>query len=184
MVGYIIITIARGVNRLNLLGKDCDPDAFLEATIKQKQIVGKNPKLTTYLEIDEAVAFMEKGNFLKAKDILLAVDKKYLSVKNGTSFIYTIDLIACLYELGEFEEAEEMFENEIQLSTPMNKMKTLSMEVLSAERLYFSGNYDESKNKRMKLSIVYRLAQIDETLQSSKLIDDKIKLINIKYSIE
>ncbi|MCY6370598.1 tetratricopeptide repeat protein [Clostridium ganghwense] len=173
MVGYIIIAYIRGKKRLNLIEENCDPQAFIEATEKQRSITGKNPKINTYLNIDEAVGLILHGEFQKAKEALLSIDKSYLSLKNGTLLVYTINLISCLYELGEISYAEEIFETQIPILSPVNPRMKLAMKLLVAERLFFLNRYEESKekiqpllsekiSKRIKVSILYKLAQIDE----------------------
>ncbi|NLY43207.1 MAG: hypothetical protein GX066_04405 [Clostridiaceae bacterium] len=173
MTGYILIAYLRTRKRLSLLEEKCDPKAFLERTEKQKQITGKDVRIGTYLSIDIAVAYMEMGEFQKAKEILLSIDRTKLSAKKGTLLVYYIDLISCYYELGEIPEAEKLFETEIVVLPPLNKRMTLSVNILVAERFFFLKRYDESKKKfnellneklsrRRYLSILYRLAQIDE----------------------
>jgi len=87
--------------------------------------------------------------------------------------VYTINLISCLYELGEISYAEELFETQIHILPPLNERMTLSMKVLVAERLFFLNKYEESRErfqqllrekstKRKELYRLYRLAQIDE----------------------
>lgn len=173
IIGYLIISYKRSRKRLDLLEENCDPQAFMEATEKQRLITGKNPKMSAYFDIDKAASFILLGEFQKAKDILLSINKSNLSVKNGTLLIYTINLICCMYELGEISNAEEIFETEVPLLTPINAKMTLAMKTFVAERFFFLNKYEESKekfqellkdkiSKRKYLSIIYRLAQIDE----------------------
>lgn len=175
IIGYIIISYTRSKKRLNLLEEDCDPEGFLGATEKQRNIVGKNPKLDNYLNIDRSVGFIETGEFQKAKEILLSVDKSYLAEKNGTLLVYTINLITSLYELGEISYAEELYEKHILALKPTSERIALSIKMLDGERLFFLSKYEESKekfekilegkiSKRARLSITYRLAQIDEKM--------------------
>ncbi|QZY55951.1 tetratricopeptide repeat protein [Crassaminicella profunda] len=173
VVGYIIIAFIRSKKRLNILEENCDPKAFIEATKKQMEITGKNPKIKAYLTIDQAAGLILMGEFQKAKEILLSTPKSYLSVKNGTLLVYTINLISCLYELGEVDDAEELYETQVPLLPPVNQRMRIAMKLLIAERFFFLNKYEESKeqfqqllkekiSKRRKLSILYRLAQIDE----------------------
>lgn len=173
MIGYIIIAYMRNKKRINLLEEECNPEAFLEATEKQRAIVGKKDRHNTYLDIDKAVGLISMGEFEEAKELLMSIDKTYLSAKNGTLLIYTIDLLYCLYELGEISHAEEIFETQIPLLLPVNPRITLSMKLLVAERFLFLNRYEESREKfqellnekmtkRVRISVLYSLAKIDE----------------------
>lgn len=172
--GYIIIAYIRNKRRINLMEEYCDPEAFIKATEKQLIINGKNPGLNAYLNTDKAAGYIIAGDYNKAKDILLSIDKSKLSVINGSLLAYTINLIGCYYELGEIEKAEKLFETEIPLLCPVNSKMRLAMELLIAERFFFLDRYEESKqkfeqllnnkklNKYQKLNILYFLAKIDE----------------------
>ena len=120
MTGYIIISIIRSKKRLSLLEDDCDPEAFLERTEKQRAITGTNKKINTYFDIDRSAGLITLGRFEEAKDILLSIDKNILSRKNDTLLVYTINLMSCLYELGEVASAEELFEIQIPTLPPIN----------------------------------------------------------------
>lgn len=173
LVIYITISFIRSKKRYNLLDTDCDPEAFLYRTEKQKEITGKNPKVNACLDIDRAAALIASGQFEKAKEILLSIDKKLLSHKNGTLLVYTINLISCLYELGEVDRAEELFETQIPILSPVTKKMMLAVNMLVAERFFHLKRYNESREHfkklwkdklsiRKRLEILYRLAQIDE----------------------
>lgn len=173
VVGYIIIAYMRGKKRLNLLEEKCDPQAFIESTEKQRNITGKNLRINAYLDIDKAAGFILMGEFQRAKEVLISIDKSYLSAKNGSLLVYTLNLISCLYELGEISHAEKLFETQIPLLLPVNSKMILSMELLIAERFFFLNKLEESKerfqqllkkkiSRRRYLEILYRLAQIDE----------------------
>jgi tetratricopeptide (TPR) repeat protein len=173
IVGYIIISYIRSKKRLNLLEEQCDPHAFIEATERQRNITGRNPRINAYLDIDKAAGLILTGQFQEAKQVLYSIDKSKLSVKNGTLLVYTVNLISCLYELGEFSDAEELFETQIPILPPVNQRMTLAMELLIAERFFFLNRYEESKekfyqmlnqkiSKRIRLCILYRLGKIDE----------------------
>ncbi|MTI47129.1 tetratricopeptide repeat protein [Sporosalibacterium faouarense] len=173
MIGYIIISLMRNKNRVSLLEEECDPQAFLEATERQRKITGRNPKMNTLLNIDRSAGLILNGEFEKAKDTLLSVDKSYLSEKNGSLFVYNVNLISCHYELGENESAERLFEKEMPLLSPTNKRMKLSIKLLNADRLLRLKRFEESEiefkrlleekiSKRVELSILHSLAQIDE----------------------
>ncbi|MCM1991210.1 tetratricopeptide repeat protein [Oceanirhabdus seepicola] len=180
MVGYIIISIKRSKKRLGLLNEKCDPEAFLERTEKQMEITGKNAKLQAYLNVDKAAALVCMGEYQEGKNLLLSIDKSKLSTKNGTLLVFTINLICCLYELGEIAEAEGIFERElfnITLdSVPITKAPfKRAIKFLNAERDYILGKYEESQtafeellneksDKRTHVSALYGLAKIHEKL--------------------
>jgi len=172
---YIIIAVTSNKRRLSLLDEKCDPEEFLAATEKQKQVMKKeDPKIEAYLDINRAVAFISMGRFDEAKKILLLIDKEALSHKNGSLFAYTVNLIVCYYELGEIDSAEELFETQMPVLPPVNKRMELFAKILVAERLFFLKRYGESRehferllnekklSKRSRLEILYRLAQMDE----------------------
>ncbi|TYQ18351.1 UNVERIFIED_CONTAM: hypothetical protein Cloal_0783 [Acetivibrio alkalicellulosi] len=170
---YMFIFITRSKKRVYLLETNCNPKAFLDETDKQISMVGKDKKMNGYLNIEKSAGLIELGNFNEAKDILLSIDKKILSKKYGTYQVYYINLIVCLYELGEIEEAEEIYKEEIDHLNHKNSTITIALKVLEAERLFFTENYSESKNKfnelldqqttpRTHLAILFRLGKIDE----------------------
>lgn len=171
---YITVGLVMGKKRLSLLDNDCDPEAFLLRTEKQKEITGKNPKINAYLDINRAAALISLGEFEAAKDILLDIDKNRLSHKNNSLLAYTINLISCLYELGEVHHAEELFETQIPILPPVNKSMTLAVNMLIGERFFYLKRYSESRehftrlwnekklSMRYRLEIIYRLAQMDE----------------------
>lgn len=180
VLGYVLIAY----QRLNLLEGDCNPEAFLAVVEKQMLNAGKNNKMKAYQMINKAAALITMGEFAMAKQVLLEVDKSFLSMKNATLIIYHINLALCLYELGELEAAQTIYETELRSYTPNRKAMTVTVEIFMAERLFFLGRYDESKElfwkvlekkltKRRHLSILYRLAQIDEVLGDRKTAKDK-----------
>jgi len=187
-VGYFIIAINRNKGRLSLLEEKCNPQLFIEATEKQMLITGKNHKIYTYLCIDKAAGLIVKGEFQEAIDILHSIDKASLSITNGSLLLYTLNLIICLYELGDTTQAEEIFETQVPLLAPVNQRMVLTMEMLVAERYFYINKYDESKeqfhqilkeklSQRTRMEILFRLAQIDEINGNS--IDAKQKYMKV-----
>lgn len=171
--GYISIALFRNKKRLHLLEDLCDPKAFIEATEHQRGITGKDPKINAYLNVDHSAGLILSGKFQEAKDRLLSIDPKYLSHKNGTLLIYTINLISCYYSLGEIKDADDLYETKMPLLSPVNSKLTLYTKLLIAERFLIHGILLESKEKykacleekvtsRQRLCILYNLAQIDE----------------------
>lgn len=172
-VGYVVVNFRNSKKRLNLLEEDCDPEAFLTNTEKQRNTAKGNAKTNTYLDLDMAAGLMAAGDFNKAKEILASIDKAYLAVENGTLFIYAMNYIICLYELGEIRQAEKMYKTEISDILAKSRFVPLYKILLDAERNYFLKEYDESRelyndmlrnkiSKGKQLQITYRLAQIDE----------------------
>ncbi|NLK72811.1 MAG: hypothetical protein GX285_07335 [Clostridiales bacterium] len=172
-VGYVVVNFKKSKKRLNLLEEDCDPEAFLANTEKQRIAAKGNAKTNTYLDLDMAAGLMAAGDFNKAKEILASIDKAYLAVENGTLFIYAMNYIICLYELGETRQAEKMYKTEISDILAKSRFVPLYKILLDAERNYFLKEYDESRelyndmlrnkiSKGKQLQITYRLAQIDE----------------------
>ncbi|PKM56972.1 MAG: hypothetical protein CVU98_08445 [Firmicutes bacterium HGW-Firmicutes-3] len=173
MSGYILLALSRNKKRLHLLEDLCDPYAFIEATERQRNITGKDPKINAYLNVDHSAGLILMGKWQEAKDRLLMIDQKYLSYKNGTLLIYTINLITCYYGLGQISEADTLFESKIPLLSPVSSKLTLYTKLLIAERLHIHVKLLESKEKyneclgekislRQRLCILYSLAQIDE----------------------
>lgn len=170
---YMIIATIRNKKRCAILDKYCDPETFLEKTIKQTSINGRNRRFAAYMAIDKAAAYITLGEFKEAEIILESIDKQYLSEKNNTLLIYTINRILCSYELGNNEKAERLFERQLTILPALSQDLRNVIRILIGERYYFLGKYDESQEylmkllktnfcKRRYLSILYRLAQIDE----------------------
>jgi len=188
VVVYIMIAFIRNKKRLSLLEEKCNPQSFIEATENQIFITGKNHKINTYLCIDKAAGLIVKGEFQEALSILNKIDKSSLSIKNGSLLAYTLNLILCLYELGDTTHAEEIFETQVPLLAPVSRRMVLAMAMLVAERYFYINKYDESKehfqqllkeklSQRTRMEILFRLAQIDEI--NGNIIDAKQKFTEI-----
>lgn len=170
---YIVIGIVRTKYRVGLLDDSCDPEAFLERTDMQMNITGRNPKIYNILLIDKAAGLMTLGRFHEAKEILFSIDKRFFTPHNGFLLVYTINLIYCFYELGEIDRAEELFETEMAVLPPISPRARLAVKMLVAERFFYLKRYGESReqfsklldqklSKRMRMSILFYLAQMDE----------------------
>ena len=188
MIGYISIAFIRAKKRLNLLDYECDPEAFLERTEKQRAITGKNPKFNAYFDIDRAAGLITLGRFEEAKEILLSIDTSKLSSKNNSLLIYTINLMMCFYELGEINRAEELFETQIPGLPPINQRVLFAINQLVAERFFYLKRYNESREqfnkilnqkltKRNRLEVLYFLAQMDEQEGNKEAAMDKYNQI-------
>ncbi len=82
-------------DRSELIQTDCDPEAFLKMTAEMKSQAKNNAKMSSYLEIDEAVGLMAQGHFEQAKTQLLAVDVNKLPTKYHIDLIYQMNLMYC-----------------------------------------------------------------------------------------
>lgn len=173
MLIYIALSILRSKRRIAILDNDCDPEAFWEKTVKQASVTGRNPKMAVYFAINEAAAYITMGRFQEAGIILEDVDRRYLSDRNNTLLIYTMNRIICCYELGKTDEAERLFVRQLTVLPALSRDLRDAIRVLIGERYFFLGKYDESReyfnkllknplSKRKRLDIQYRLAQIDE----------------------
>lgn len=160
-------------DRSELLQTDCDPEAFLKMTAELKLQSKNNAKMSSYLEIDEAVGHMTLGHFEEARDRLLAVDVKKLPTKYHIDLIHQMNLMYCYYELGDIEAAECVYEQVLPLLSVDDMHVQLTKAVMLAERAFFLEQFEESKSliaplierplkNRTKLTLVYRLAQIAE----------------------
>lgn len=154
------------------LDTDCDPERFLKMLDQQEKSRGKEPRIAGRIAVNRAAGYITLGKFQTAKEYLEGVDTSYLSEKDGSLLIYTINLILCLYELGEFEKAENLYETNLVKLSPLGKRLQISVEILIGERYYYLGKHDLSYehlnklrtlnlNKRQYLSILFRLAQME-----------------------
>lgn len=170
---YITAGMVRNKYRMGLLDDRCDPEAFLERTDKQINITGRNPAPKNILLINRSTGLIELGRFEEAKEILLSIDKSRLSVRNGSLFAYTANLISCYFGSGEIDRAEELFETEMAVLPPIGKKAEFAAKMLVAKRLFHLKRYCESReqfnkllaqkiSKRARMSILYYLARMDE----------------------
>ena len=190
---YFTLSVWRSKKRINLLDEECDPEAFLQRTEKQAKIIEKNPKLAEYIAISLSAGLMCKGEFNRAKDILLDIDEEKI-LKNRTIMLaYTINLIICCYELGDIMQAERLFETQIALLQPLGKRQQQYIKLLIGGRYFYLGKYEESYeyfmqllkdktnySKREYLYILYSLAQIEEIKGNSEAAKLKYKRIAAK----
>ena len=175
IIGYTAIGYFGDKKRLKWLVEKCDPQEFLRQTREQRSSLGKNPRIAAYISLNEAVGLMALGEFGRAKKVLLGIDKTKLNLKGRFLIIYTMNYILCLYELGNIQEAEGVFETQIPYLTPITKDTIFGMKLLVAERFFFLERYEESKscyedilkqksNHYNYLNILYRLAQIEDKI--------------------
>jgi tetratricopeptide (TPR) repeat protein len=167
ITGIILASLQR--KALNL---DCDPERFLEMMDNHEKRRGKEPRIASRIAINRAAGHISLGNFLTAKEYLEGIDTSYLSEKDGSLFVYTINLILCHYELNEIEKAEYLYETNLVKLSPLGKRLQKSVEILIGERYYYLGKYDLSYehlnqlltpdlDKRQYLCVMFRLAQME-----------------------
>ena len=169
---YMAVSILRSARIGRILNEHCDPVRYLEKIKRQKERMKRKPKLIALLSVNEAAAYMLLGDYAAAKEIMTNISKEYLSDKNGSLLIYTINSILYHYELEEEEEANRLYETQLPLLILPGKRNKLWVQILIGERLYYLRRYDEcyqhmtelldiELTKRQYLGILYRLAQID-----------------------
>ncbi len=172
IVVYLAFVIIRDLRLRYLLDEKCDPLEYLYKIQKLTKKLEHRPKSLALLSINEAVAHMLLGEYKIAKGILSEVDQKYLSDRNGTLLVQTIDYILCCYELGELEEANYLYDTKLPLLSPVTKRLKKSMQILVGERYYYLGQYEESTKHlkelldielttRQQLGILYLLARME-----------------------
>ncbi len=193
---YIVYAILHSWRLQHILDEKCDPVDYLSRVLKQKERIKHKPKLLALISINEAVAHMLLGDTSLAKSILAGIDKKYLSDRNGTLLVHTIDYILCCYELGELEEANRLYDTELPLLSPITKKLKTAMQILVGERYYYLGQYEESAKhlrnivgtqltslsdtrltRRQQLGILYLLAKIEMLQGNSESATKKLKKI-------
>jgi tetratricopeptide (TPR) repeat protein len=188
MIIYFVIAIIRSKILSYLLDEACDPQRYLKWIRKQEIVVERKPKLMAILSINKAAAYIVLGKFEVAREILDEIDKSYLSEKNSTLLVYTINYISCCYELGDIDKAQELFDTQISVLSPFNTRYKRSVNILIGDRYYFMGKYDQcyehlkklldiDVSRRVYLSILYRLAQIDDIRGDVELAQKKYRKI-------
>lgn len=188
MIGYIIIGSRRSNRRLNLLERDLDPEAFVEAIEEQRKITGKSRRINAYLDYDLVVGLISMGKYQEAKDIIDNIDIKYIPKWNGALLGYYNNKMILLYNLGKKEEADKIFEKYVKdfpLKTP--KLKYYMKNILAGKR-FEEDNLEEckelcneylsvNKSKRIELELLYMLAEIDEKQGDKKSAREKYSKI-------
>lgn len=160
-------------DRVELLQTQCDPEAFLALTKKMRTESSLGSKMNEYLQIDEAVAHITAGRYAEAKELLTSIDASKLPQKYHINLIHKMNLMYALYELGEVEEAENIYLDILPELSVDEPQVILTREILLAERAYFLDLFEESKNaiegllnrelkKRTRLTLIFRLAQMAE----------------------
>lgn len=169
----LMYTLHMHKKRTALLLEQCDPYQYIEETQKQMELFTLFKRDKAIFEIQLAVGYIEVGETQKALETLKRVDKSELSPTDNTLLSYNVTYLSCLYQMGEIEEAEKMFETQMALLVPTgNRMKEM-MNIFLLERLFYLGKHDECKNRlyshlenvkflNTKLNIQYMIAVMEE----------------------
>ncbi len=172
LIVYIIYLRIKNTYLINILDEKCDPEAFLSKIIKMENSKSRNPLYISMILINKAVAKMALSNYQEASSYLDEIDISKISKNNHTYTTYIINRITCYYELGEFQEAEKIYEKEIVLLRAYEKRYYRSIQILVGERYFYLKKYDESYEhlrkllnrdlcKRQYLEVLFLLAQMD-----------------------
>lgn len=173
LVWYIQVALKRNQKRLALLDDACDPEAFIKMTEEHSKSAKNNLKVKYFLRIDHAAGLIHLGRFEEARDLLMQVDKFYLSQKRGVKLIYHINMVSALLGLNALEEAVEMYKEEVETYTAENAYINRLLSNLKAELLFHQGELDQAKeilielleeslSNKDRLNALYYLAQIHE----------------------
>lgn len=164
------------VRASRMLDEKCDPSYYIEANEKMKKVIKKKGSLATYIyDLNRSAGLIALGKLEEAKELLEQIDPSDQMNSQFVRIIHTMHLFTCHCELGEIEEAEVLYQKEFQSIPVLNKKLNMAIEYTSAERLFFHGQFVESKIKfnqllqkkislRNRLTIIYKLAQVDEVL--------------------
>ena len=155
---------------------------------EQEKRRGKEPRIRNRLAVNRAAGHISLGDFQTAKKYLEGIDTSYLSEKDGSYLIYNINLILCLYELGEIDKAEQLYETNLVKLSPLGKRLQKSVDILIGERYYFLGKHNVSYEhlnklcnrdleKRQYLSVLFRLAQMEIVMGRKEEATKKLKKI-------
>lgn len=172
LVAYYTHVIIKTVSRQNLLNKQCDPEAFIEATLKRKEekMTGV-PKALIDLEL--TVGYIASGDFETAKNILISLDMKPFKKSATIMGMYYNNLMVCFIYLGDLEEAHHIDIYDLKPLDIKHKRLLEGIRMSRAELLFHQGLYDEvedifqtsyenEKYPAQKLNALYFLAKIDE----------------------
>jgi len=159
--------------RMNQLYEKLDPESFLKMTEVTKRFYNKSPKTIALINLNFTNGYTALGEYDKTLEILRGININVLSKQDNSLFAYYGNLTSCLYTVGDFDEAEKIFEKEIKNFFSNDIKAMLSKDFLTARRLYHSHEYEHSRNlldsilhqkntSLIRLSVLYQLALIDE----------------------
>lgn len=172
LVVYYTHVIIKTIHRQNLLNKQCDPEAFIEATLKRKdeKMMGV-PKALIDLEL--TIGYIAKGDFETAKSILISLDMEPFRKSATIMGMYYNNLMVCFIYLDDLEEAHHIDMYDLKPLDIKHKRLLEGIRMSRAELLFHQGLYDEAedifkvsyeneKHLAQKLNALYFLAKIDE----------------------
>lgn len=139
---YLATSLYRRNKRIALLNDRCDPEAFMNITLQQEALTGKNKKNQAILQLDKAAAYLCMGEDEKALATLLSIQEQF--IKNPQlKIVHTINLILAYYATGDIDSAEKIYEQEIGLLLPTNRQMKRALQILTGERYYYIGKHKE-----------------------------------------
>lgn len=158
---------------LKILDEKCDPKRFLEIMNKQKKRFKRDKKMVNIAEYNCAVSYMLLGKTQEAKDCILGIDTDLFFANKKNAIIYVINLMLCYYELGEIEEAESLYEENLEKIRDNKCGLDKIVEILSGMRYYFLKQFDQSYevlesllsselSTRLYLGVLFYLAKMDQ----------------------
>lgn len=134
--------------RVRLLNEQCDPEAFLEATVRLQDKKRKKSRVYHILFIDQAAAYITMGKMEEARDVLEGMDSKCIKPYSSSMMAYYINLAIAYYESGDVETGESIFENKITTASSCNNKGLIKcIEILIAKRYMIQGKYDACMEK-------------------------------------
>lgn len=172
---YVVILVYMIKQRLNLINEKCDPQAFLEDIQKQITRRKNSVREKAYLQYSLAVGYYNLGEYEKAMESLKEMEHQNISRFRGILLPFTTIKLHCMYQAGEIEEAEKIYEHQFTALKPIGKLQRYSMEMVMAERLFCLERYKEAYEKSsvilvkngpmiVKLAARYMMARCDEAL--------------------
>lgn len=179
--GPFIVDIMSEKKRRKSLYQKCDPELFLKMTKKKLEkyimnIEGRKGGLTmTKLLNDQAVAYVELGDFIRAKGILESINPSDVPQKNMFSEAIAYNRIICCYETGDLTGANQLIDYYFRNATTFNDRTKILLSDLEANHSYYSGKGAECREyfqqflskttyPLAKVKCIFRLAQIDEQM--------------------
>ena len=171
-LGYIIYINHIQRKRYNILENDLDPEEFIKATYEAYKNAGKNKQLNSLLNIDLAFGYISIGQYKDALEFLHKVEPDHLPKINRSILSYYNVLMIVYYNLNEYHNAKDIYDK-VKRYEVKDKLGQQLMNLLIANKYFYEGNYEESRkrfenypenkmSKRLKLEILFNLANIDE----------------------
>ena len=174
-----------------ILNEDCDPYPMLEEIGHQlsREFDGPQRQL---LEIDQAVAYRDIGEYQKAAQLLEGINiDKFPGLTPFSKYVYYHNLADICYVVGNIEEARIWTRKfrQIYHDLPMTKYKqtlTATHDLMEAEILYYEGDYEKAlrkvawiqlNNKRQVLDGAFLAAKCHMALEEPEKAREKLQYI-------